>query len=199
MPVLSAAADKRRVAFQSVAGAVFITALKLFMGLATGSLGILSEAAHSGIDLVAAGITYLAVRVSDKPADADHTYGHQKVENFSAFLEIGLLLATCAWIAQHRNLFLIGPTGIGKSWLAEAFAERACRSGYSAYCARAARLFHDLHVARGDGSYNSAGVCIPNASCGRCSLYSPRKRSKARCCIRRLAAAGEAVSCFSVR
>jgi DNA replication protein DnaC len=62
-------------------------------------------------------------------------------------------LATCAWIAEHRNLFLLGPTGIGKSWLAEAFAERACRSGYSAYCARAARLFHDLHVARGDGSY----------------------------------------------
>jgi DNA replication protein DnaC len=62
-------------------------------------------------------------------------------------------LATCAWIAQHRNLFLIGPTGIGKSWLGEAFAERACRSGYSAYCVRAPRLFHELHVARGDGSY----------------------------------------------
>jgi DNA replication protein DnaC len=62
-------------------------------------------------------------------------------------------LGTCAWIAQHRNLLLIGPTGIGKSWLGEAFAERACRSGYSAYCARASRLFHELHVARGDGSY----------------------------------------------
>lgn len=62
-------------------------------------------------------------------------------------------LGTCAWIAQHRNLLLIGPTGIGKSWLGEAFAERACRSGYAAYCVRATRLFHELHVARGDGSY----------------------------------------------
>ncbi len=58
----------------------------------------------------------------------------------------------CAWIAQHRNLILIGPTGIGKSWLGEAVAERACRSGYSAYCVRASRLFHALHVARGDGT-----------------------------------------------
>ena len=65
-------------------------------------------------------------------------------------------LATCAWIAQiaqHRNLILIGPTGIGKSWLGEAFAEHACRSGYTAYCGRASRLFHELHIARGDGSY----------------------------------------------
>lgn len=58
----------------------------------------MSEAAHSGLDLVAAAITYLSVRVSDKPADADHQYGHYKIENFSAFIETGLLLLTCVWI-----------------------------------------------------------------------------------------------------
>src|SRR5205823_2645443 len=68
----------------------------------------LSEAAHSGLDFFAALITLLSVRVSDKPADADHQYGHGKVENFSAFIETGLLLLTCVWIvweAFKRLLF----------------------------------------------------------------------------------------------
>lgn len=90
--------EKRAVAGNSVLGAFAITALKIVVGVTTGSLGILSEAAHSGLDLVAAVITYFSVRVSDKPADADHQYGHGKVENFSAFIETGLLLLTCVWI-----------------------------------------------------------------------------------------------------
>jgi cation diffusion facilitator family transporter len=91
-------AEKRGVALNSVYVAVIITGLKLWVGFSSGSLGILSEAAHSGLDFLAALITYFSVRVSDRPADADHQYGHGKVENFSAFLETGLLLITCIWI-----------------------------------------------------------------------------------------------------
>jgi cation diffusion facilitator family transporter len=98
--------EKRQVALHSTLAAIFLSALKLVAGLVTGSLGILSEAAHSGLDLVAALITYFSVRVSDKPADADHPYGHQKVENFSAFLQTGLLLATCIWIVYEAILRL---------------------------------------------------------------------------------------------
>jgi cation diffusion facilitator family transporter len=105
-PVLeSMRAEKRSVALNSVLAALGVTVLKVVVGRYTHSLGILSEAAHSGLDLVAAFITLLSVRVSDKPADADHQYGHGKVENFSAFIETGLLLLTCIWIvweAVHR-------------------------------------------------------------------------------------------------
>src|SRR5262252_4933936 len=101
-PVLeSMRSEKRLVALHSLLSAIAITILKLIVGLSTRSLGILSEAAHSGLDLVAAFITLLSVRVSDKPADADHQYGHGKVENFSAFLETGLLLLTCIWIVYE--------------------------------------------------------------------------------------------------
>jgi cation diffusion facilitator family transporter len=93
--------EKRGVALNSVLAATAIAVLKVVVGFSTGSLGILSEAAHSGLDLVAAIITLFSVRVSDKPADADHQYGHGKVENFSAFLETGLLLLTCVWIVYE--------------------------------------------------------------------------------------------------
>jgi cation diffusion facilitator family transporter len=78
------------------------------VGLTTGSLGILAEAAHSGLDLMAALMTFLAVRISGKPADRNHLYGHGKAENLSALFETLLLLITCFWIiyeATHRLLF----------------------------------------------------------------------------------------------
>jgi len=99
-------ADKRAAAGNSVFAAVVITALKVVVGISTGSLGILSEAAHSGLDLIAALVTFFSVGVSDKPADADHQYGHGKVESFSAFLETGLLLLTCAWIVYEAGVRL---------------------------------------------------------------------------------------------
>jgi cation diffusion facilitator family transporter len=91
-------AEKRAAAGNSVLAALVITSLKIVVGVTTGSLGILSEAAHSGLDLIASILTFFSVRVSDKPADADHQYGHGKFENFSAFVETALLLLTCAWI-----------------------------------------------------------------------------------------------------
>ncbi|HEY6182623.1 MAG TPA: cation diffusion facilitator family transporter, partial [Terriglobales bacterium] len=100
-------AEKRAVAGNSVLAALVVTAFKVVVGISTGSLGILSEAAHSGLDLLAAIITLLSVRVSDKPADSQHQYGHGKVENFSAFIETGLLLLTCVWIVYEaiKRLF----------------------------------------------------------------------------------------------
>jgi cation diffusion facilitator family transporter len=112
--------EKRAVALNSLLAAIAITFLKLLVGISTRSLGIISETAHSGLDLIAAFITLLSVRVSDKPADADHQYGHGKVENFSAFVETGLLLLTCVWIVWEAISRLAGhhSVNISPSWAA---------------------------------------------------------------------------------
>src|ERR1700688_908046 len=102
------AREKRSAALLSVASAALLVSLKAFLVVRTGSLGVLSEALHSILDLLAAVITFLSVRVSDKPADADHLYGHGKVESFSAFVETALLLFTAfyiIWEAFQRLLF----------------------------------------------------------------------------------------------
>jgi cation diffusion facilitator family transporter len=100
--------EKRSAALSSVATAVGLTGFKIVVGLSTGSLGILAEAAHSGLDLMAAVMTFLAVRIAGRPADRTHLYGHGKVENLSALFETVLLLLTCFWIlyeAGHRLLY----------------------------------------------------------------------------------------------
>ncbi len=100
--------EKQAVALSSLAAAALLTVLKTVVGVLTGSLGILSEAAHSALDLVAAVVTYVSVRESDKPADLSHPFGHGKFEQLSAFIETGLLLITCAWIvveALRRIIF----------------------------------------------------------------------------------------------
>jgi cation diffusion facilitator family transporter len=89
---------KRRVALHSMMVAGAMTLLKLAAGLVSGSLGVLSDAAHSALDLVAVTLTFFSVQVSDKPADEDHTYGHGKIENLSAFGEAILMVASCVWI-----------------------------------------------------------------------------------------------------
>jgi cation diffusion facilitator family transporter len=93
--------EKRSAALSSVVAAVGLTTFKLIIGLLTNSLGILAEAAHSGLDLVAALMTFFAVRVSDRPADREHNFGHGKIENLSALFETLLLLFTSAWIINE--------------------------------------------------------------------------------------------------
>ncbi len=100
--------DKQQAAFSSVIAALALTGFKIIVGIMTGSLGILAEAAHSSLDLVAALVTLFAVRVSGKPPDDVHLYGHGKIENLSALFEALLLLATCAWIIYEaiQRIFL---------------------------------------------------------------------------------------------
>ena len=92
------ARGKKRAALLSVGSATVLVSLKAFLVVRTGSLGVLSEALHSGLDLLAAIITFLSVRMSDQPADERHPYGHGKFENFSAFVETGLLVLTALYI-----------------------------------------------------------------------------------------------------
>jgi cation diffusion facilitator family transporter len=97
-PLVAASAAKRSAALGSVLAASGITLLKIITGLSTGSLGMLSEAAHSFIDLIASTLTLFSVRLSDLPADEDHTYGHGRVESLSAFVETGFMLLSSIWI-----------------------------------------------------------------------------------------------------
>src|SRR5271165_5333702 len=93
--------EKRAVALMSVAAATAMTILKIITGILTGSLGMLSDAAHSGLDLVGAGLTFFSVRVSDRPADDAYTYGRGKIESISAFTETFLMAVSCIWIVSE--------------------------------------------------------------------------------------------------
>jgi cation diffusion facilitator family transporter len=121
MSTTSTASDqeKQSAAIMSVAAALGVTVAKLVAGFLTGSLGILAEAIHSGLDLVAALITFLAVRISSRPADYNHLYGHGKIENLSALFEAGLLVVTCLWIGYEAVLRLArGTSQIEVTWWA---------------------------------------------------------------------------------
>ena len=98
MPDAQAYHEKNKAAVSSVIAAVVLTGAKIVVGVLTGSLGILAEALHSALDLLAAVVTVFAVRIAGRPADAHHHYGHGKIENLSALFETVLLLGTSLWI-----------------------------------------------------------------------------------------------------
>jgi cation diffusion facilitator family transporter len=110
---------KQQVALTSVLASIFLTVMKLVVGIMTGSIGIISEAAHSALDFGAASLTLFAVNMSDKPADSKHHYGHAKVESVSALIETGLLVVTSIWIIYAAAERLIaGTTEIEVKWYA---------------------------------------------------------------------------------
>lgn len=92
---------KKSVALSSILASLALTLSKLIVGTLTGSIGIISEAAHSALDLSASIITYMAVRISGRPADISHHFGHGKAESISALIEAGLLLLTSVWIISE--------------------------------------------------------------------------------------------------
>ncbi|HEY3961198.1 MAG TPA: cation diffusion facilitator family transporter [Gaiellaceae bacterium] len=101
---------QRRAALTSVAAAGALVILKLSVGLATHSLGFVSEAIHSGTDLVAALLTFFAVRVAARPADVSHQFGHGKAEHLSALAEAGFLSAASIFISVRAIERLAGVT-----------------------------------------------------------------------------------------
>ncbi len=110
---------KTNVAASSVLAGFILTGGKFIVGIMTGSMGILSEAAHSLLDMGAAVITYFAVRVSDKPADEDHHYGHGKIEAISALIETSLLFITSFWIIYEAGKRLMtGNIEVEATWYA---------------------------------------------------------------------------------
>src|SRR5881409_2234563 len=111
---------QRRTALVSVLAAIALIALKLGTGIATHSLGLLSEAAHSGTDLVAALLTFFAVGVAGRPADRGHQYGHGKAEHLAALGEAAILVLASLVIAWRAALRLAGstPGTVDPAWYA---------------------------------------------------------------------------------
>jgi cation diffusion facilitator family transporter len=111
---------QRRTALISVLAAAGLLAVKLATGLATNSLGLVSEAIHSGTDLVAALLTFFAVGVSARPADVGHAYGHGKAEHLAALGEAGILVLASLFVAGRAILHLVGSAepNVDAAWYA---------------------------------------------------------------------------------
>ncbi|MBA2359368.1 MAG: cation diffusion facilitator family transporter, partial [Actinobacteria bacterium] len=111
---------QRRIALVSVLAATVLIVLKLVTGLATGSLGLVSDALHSGTDLIAALLTFLAVGMAVRPADRHHAYGHGKAEHLAALAEAAILVVASLFIAFHalRNLVGESQSNVDPRWYA---------------------------------------------------------------------------------
>jgi len=172
--------EKKWTAMSSVIAAVGLTGLKLIIGLTTGSLGILAEAAHSGLDLMAALMTFLAIRISGKPADSRHLYGHGKAENLSALFETLLLLVTCFWIiyeATHRLLFHAVALKITFWAFAVMIISIAVDVSRSRVLYRAAKKYHSQALEADALHFNtdiwSSGVVILGLVCVKVGQWVP--------------------------
>ncbi|HEU5372947.1 MAG TPA: cation diffusion facilitator family transporter, partial [Gaiellaceae bacterium] len=111
---------QRRSALVSVAAAAALVVLKLSVGLATHSLGLVSEAAHSGTDLVAALLTFFAIRVAARPADVTHQFGHGKAEHLSALAEAGFLVMVSLFVSLRalERLWGASTAHVSVTWYA---------------------------------------------------------------------------------
>jgi cation diffusion facilitator family transporter len=163
--VAAAEGEKRWVALTSVLAAFGITVFKIIVGLLTGSLGILAEAAHSGLDLLAAVMTLWSVGLSDRPADKKHHFGHGKIENMSALFQAILLLVTCAWIfyeAFHRIRKGSAEVEVGFWSFAVIFTSIIVDYSRSRALSRAAKK-HNSHALEADALHFSSDIW---SSCG---------------------------------
>ena len=116
---MSMASEKQKVALVSLAASSALAVGKLAAGIATGSLGIISEAVHSILDVGATAITLFAVRYADQPADSTHHFGHAKAESVAAFVETGLLFLTTGWIVwEALRRLQSGETAVDITWWA---------------------------------------------------------------------------------
>jgi len=108
---------KARAAWISVISNSTLVVSKLVIGLLMGSVSVISEAIHSGVDLVAAGIALFAVKKATKPADKEHPYGHGKIENLSGTIEAVLIFLAAAWIVFEAVHKLVARSPVEMAWL----------------------------------------------------------------------------------
>jgi cation diffusion facilitator family transporter len=156
--------EKKRIAWVSVGSNTALTVGKLIAGFATGSVSILSEAAHSAIDLIAAGIATFSVHVSDRPPDHTHQYGHEKIENVSGVIEGLLIFMAAVWIIYEavdklvhgvdlkylgHGLVVMGISGVMNLVVATLLKKSAIRNRSVALEADAAHLYADVYTSLG--------------------------------------------------